>query len=146
MPIDTTTTNLENVDFSQRLDKAALKGQNLAYHRMKGVNLSGLDLTKTNFTGSELTDALFTDAVLDQANFTDAIVTLEQIQAAKSSEGVILPTSDKGDAPPDKAAYEELQAQLKEMQAKLAAQEKALEAAREVQRLTPSEQQKRGAK
>lgn len=162
MPIDTTTTNLVGADFSQRLDKAALRGQKLAYHRLMRANLSTLDLTGADFKGSDLTGAVLKDAILDGADFKDAIITLEQIEQAKSYKDAIAPNGVAIEsmeqirteyAKTSPAAHQNLEEQLKaaqereaeqlkqlqELQAKLAEQEKAIEAAREAQRLKPAE-------
>jgi len=136
--INTATTNLSDKDLSQHVNKAAYRGVNLAQHRCINTNFTGLDLTGANFEEADCTGANFTDAILDKVNFTRAIVQLSQIQAAKSSEGAMLPTDDK-------ASYDALQVQFKELQAKIAEQEQMLEAQRQAERLAPaSEVKKRG--
>jgi hypothetical protein len=155
MPIDTTTTNLAGFDFSQRADKAALKGQSLAFHRLAGANLGTLDLTGTNFSGADLTGAVFEGAKLDKADFTNALVTLDQIEQAKSYKDAIAPNGvviesmeqireeyAKGTPEAAQSASEReatLLKQLKEMQDKLAEQAKIIEAAREAERLKKPE-------
>lgn len=158
MPIDTTTTNLTGFDFSQRTDKAALRGQSLAYHRLAQANLGTLDLTGTNFTGADMTGTRLEGAILDKANFTNAIVTLDQIEQAKSYQNAIAPNGvviesmeqiraeyAKGSPEAAQSAAEReaaLLVQLAEMQAKMAEQERAIEAMREADRLKPKEPRK----
>lgn len=162
MPIDTTTTNLVGADFSQRLDKAALRGQKLAYHRLMRANLSTLDLTGADFKGSDLTGAILKDAILDGADFKDAIITLDQIEQAKSYKdaiapnGVVIQSIEQIREEYAKGTIEntlDLEARLKlatereaehmkqlaDMQAKQAEQEKLIESLRSEQRLKPKE-------
>ena len=100
MPINPATTNLAGKNLSDRPNKADFRGVSLAQHRLMDANLSGLDLTGTSFEEADCTGANFTGAILDRADFRGAVVTLEQIKAAKSVEGVLLPEKLLPQPPP----------------------------------------------
>jgi hypothetical protein len=119
--INTTTTNLSGNDFTEHTNKAALRGLNLAQHRCMRANFSGMDLTGTNFEQSDCTDAIFIDAILDRANFIGAAITQEQIDAAKSAKGILLPAHLQPVEPP--APDPVLLAEIARLKAELAAKD-----------------------
>lgn len=145
--IDSTKTNLTGNDLTHHsMGKSAYKGSDFSYMYCVRVNFSGLDLTGCNFTGAELTGATFDGAILDGANFTDAftrvagekeetfpLVSLEQLQAAKSLKGTILPDKTLAGTPAKEPAPDpaDLLKQIEELKAQLAAKEPPAEPVKE---------------
>ena len=85
------------VDLSYaNLRNARLANKNLSHLRLSrtylnDADLRGADLKNTDLSGADLSDAELSGADLSGADFSDAIVTDDQLNAARSLEGTIVP-------------------------------------------------------
>jgi len=68
-----------------------LAGADLSGTDLSGELLRGADLGRADLSGADLSDTELRDAELSDANLSDATVTQEQLAAASSLEGAVMP-------------------------------------------------------
>jgi uncharacterized protein YjbI with pentapeptide repeats len=94
--VDLSKADLQGASLSRcTLNEATLTDAALQSADLRGASLQEADLSYADLTDADLTDADLTVATLTNATLTNARVTDEQLQKAKSLEGVTMPNGQK---------------------------------------------------
>ncbi len=74
-PLDLSTAELHNIDFSLSLIPSSLESISLSGIYLINVTFGGANLCKSNFSGSRLVDIIFSKSNLNNVDFTKATLT-----------------------------------------------------------------------